>query len=130
MKVTFKKCVNSKQILLYATTCLFCYLSFLPYVTSSKYVVHYNLFCFCLTYFMYLQANPLYTTFFCCYLTYLPYVSSNKYAVRNRMFHVYRLPYKWWQSLDRFIPLALNQKDCSKGGLNQKLISYMHAFVW
>ena len=36
----------------------------------------------------------------------------------------------WWQSLDRFIPSYLNNKDWSKGGLNQKLILYMHAFVW
>ena len=37
---------------------------------------------------------------------------------------------RWWQSLDRFIPSSLNNKDWSKGGLNQKLILYMHAFVW
>lgn len=37
---------------------------------------------------------------------------------------------RWWQSLDRYIPSSLNNKDWSKGGLNQKLILYMHAFVW
>ena len=37
---------------------------------------------------------------------------------------------RWWQSVDCFIPSALNNKDWSKGGLNQKLILYMHAFVW
>ena len=36
----------------------------------------------------------------------------------------------WWQSLDRFIPSGLNNKDWSNGGLNQNLIRYMHAFVW
>ena len=36
----------------------------------------------------------------------------------------------WWQSLDKFIPSGLNNKDWTNGGLNQTLIRYMHAFVW
>eukprot|EP00435_Cladocopium_sp_Y103_P024446 s2368_g6.t1 len=37
---------------------------------------------------------------------------------------------RWWQSLDRYIPPSLKNKDWCKGGLNQKLILYMHASVW
>ena len=36
----------------------------------------------------------------------------------------------WWQSLDRFIPSNLNNKDWNSGGLNDKLMRYMSAFVW
>ena len=36
---------------------------------------------------------------------------------------------RWWQSLGRYIPSSLNNKDWSQGSLNQKLIRYMHAFV-
>ena len=37
---------------------------------------------------------------------------------------------RWWQSLDRFIPSSLNNKDWNPGALNDKLIRYMHGFVW
>ena len=37
---------------------------------------------------------------------------------------------RWWQSLDRFIPSSLNNKDWNSGALNDKLIRYMHGFAW
>ena len=110
-----------------ATTCSFVILTVLP---SSKYVVRYNLFYCCLTYLC--NFKQIYCTL--QFVLLLPNISNilttcNVKQIRCTLQPVSYLPYRWWQSLDRFIPSALNNKDWSKG-LNQKLIVYMHAFVW
>ena len=37
---------------------------------------------------------------------------------------------RWWQSLDKFIPSSLNNKDWQSKGLNEELLTYTYAFVW
>lgn len=37
---------------------------------------------------------------------------------------------RWWQSLQNALPNSLRVKDGPGGGLTDKLMSYVYAFVW